>query len=398
METEPDRTSQEIVRADAERILSAAFGTVRLDAGAPLDISDSSGRSNLCRFQVLDGPAGISASVVVKQAVAMGDESWDPDRPGGPASRLFSEWASLQFLGEVVPDLPVAPRLYGGDRDAGILVMEDRGPMADGLTEWLLGDDPAAAETDLVAYAATVRRMHGATAGDIARHDELRGALGHSDAGLDQDWMKPTFHATLDALGLTPVPSIDDDLAVIEAAIGSPGDFAALIHSDPCPGNWLRTGTSDRLLDFEFAGVGHALLDGVYGHVPFPTCWCIGRLPEHVTQTMERAYRVEFARGCPAARNDARYAQAVANACAYWLVDLCLRSPMPMLLEEDFEWGTATIRQRLLVRLDVVIQVTRESGHLEALGDQAKAIARTLHDRWDPIVAPLPLYHAFQPA
>ncbi|MDQ3442008.1 MAG: hypothetical protein M3490_00130 [Chloroflexota bacterium] len=75
METEPDRTSQEIVRADAERILSAAFGTVRLDAGAPLDISDSSGRSNLCRFQVLDGPAGIPASVVVKQAVAMGDES-----------------------------------------------------------------------------------------------------------------------------------------------------------------------------------------------------------------------------------------------------------------------------------------------------------------------------------
>ncbi|MBA3379194.1 MAG: hypothetical protein H0T93_09945 [Chloroflexia bacterium] len=71
---------------------------------------------------------------------------------------------------------------------------------------------------------------------------------------------------------------------------------------------------------------------------------------------------------------------------------------MPMLLEEDFEWGTATIRQRLLVRLDVVIQVTRESGHLEALGDQAEAMARTLHDRWDPIVAPLPLYPAFQPA
>ncbi len=165
-------------------------------------------------------------------------------------------------------------------------------------------------------------------------------------------------------------------------------------HSDPCPGNWFRTGNSDRLLDFEFAGIGHPLLDGVYGRVPFPTCWCIGRLPEHVTQAMERAYWTELGHGCLAARDDARYARAV--ACAYWMIQLCHCSPLPKLLEEDFEWGTATIRQRLLVLLDVVTQGTRESGHLEAIGEQAEAMSRTLHDRWNPIVAPLPLYPAFR--
>jgi len=59
-------------------------------------------------------------------------------------------------------------------------------------------------------------------------------------------------------------------------------------------------------------------------------------------------------------------------------------------------WGTGTIRQRLLVRLDVVTQVTREAGHLEALGDQAEAMSRTLHDRWDADIPPLPLYPAFR--
>ncbi len=345
---------------------------------------------------MLDGARDAPASVVVKRAVATGDESYDPDRPGGPASRLFNEWAGLRFLGEVIPDRPVAPRLYGGDRHAGILVMEDLGPVAGGLTDELLGDDPVAAETNLVAYATTVGRMHGATAGHLVRFDEIRDALGPDDAEPGHEWVTSTFHATLDALGLTPAPAIDGELALIEATIASPGEFAAFIHSDPCPGNWLRTGRTDRLLDFEFAGVGHALVDGVYARVPFPTCWCIGRLPEHVSQAMERAYRTELAQGCPAARDDDRYARAVAEACAHWLVDWCLRSPMPRLLEEDFEWGTGTDRQRLLVRLDVVIQVTREAGHLEALGEQAGACSRALHDRWDPDLAPLPLYPAFR--
>ncbi len=150
------------------------------------------------------------------------------------------------------------------------------------------------------------------------------------------------------------------------------------------------------MLDFEFARVGHALPDGVYGRVPFPTCWCIGQLPEHVTQVMERAYRTELAQGCPAARDDVPYACAVAEVCTYWMILICRWSPMPMWLEEDVEWGTGTIRQRLLSRLDVVTQVTRAAGHLEAVGDWAEAMSRTLHDRWDPTVAPLPLYPAFR--
>ncbi|HEV2065527.1 MAG TPA: phosphotransferase [Thermomicrobiales bacterium] len=389
--TDPTST---VVQDAAERVLSEAFGAVRLDAGTLLD---SSGRSNLFRFSRLSGSDSAPASVIVKRAAAMGDEAYDPDQPGGPASRLFNEWASLQFLGEMAPDPPLAPRLYGGDREVGILVMEDLGHSAEGLPDRLLGDDSVAAEADLVAYATTVGRMHGRTVGYVARFHELRDALGPSGPDqLGHDWIPSTFHAMVDALALTAGPAVDDDLTLLMASLASPGEFTALIHADPCPDNWLRTGSTDRLLDFEFGRVGHALLDGVYGRVPFPTCWCIGRLPEHVTRTMERAYRTELARTCSAARDDARYAQAVVEACAHWMILVCRWSPITKLLEADQEWGTGTIRQRLLARLEVVARVTREAHHLEAIGELAEAMSRDLHGRWELEVVPLPLYPAFR--
>ena len=386
--------SSTVVKDAAERVLSEAFGAVQLDVGTPLD---SSGRSNLFRFSLQTGSGNVPASVIVKRAVAMGDEAYDPDQSGGPASRLFNEWASLQFLGEVAPpDPPLAPRLYGGDRDLGILVMEDLGDRTEGLPDRLLGNDPVAAEADLVAYATTVGRMHGRTVGRVARFHELRDALGPSDPGPGHDWIPSTFHAMLDALGLVPGPAVNVDLSTLMTSIANPGEFTAFIHADPCPDNWLRTGSTDRLLDFEFARVGHALLDGVYGRVPFPTCWCIGRLPEDVTRTMGRAYRMELARSCPAARDDARYAQAVVEACVYWMIAVCHWSPMTQLLAEDHEWGTGTIRQRLLARLEVVAQAAREARHLEAIGELAEAMSRDLHGRWEREVVPMPLYPAFR--
>jgi hypothetical protein len=58
----------------------------------------------------------------------------------------------------------VAPRLLGADRALGLLVLEDLGP-SDSLADRLLGADPAAARAGLRAYAATLGRLHAATAG-----------------------------------------------------------------------------------------------------------------------------------------------------------------------------------------------------------------------------------------
>jgi hypothetical protein len=238
--------------------------------------------------------------------------------------------------------------------------------------------------------------MQARTAGHCARFDQIRNALGPAGPGLGHDWLAPTVHAMLDAIDLAAPAALDGDLAALEASIANPGPFTSLIHGDPCPGNWVRAGATDRFIDFEFARVGHALLDGVYGRAAFPTCWCVGRLPGDVIEAMESAYRYELAQGCPAARDDAHYLPGVAEACAFWLAFTCRIFPLKTLLEEDPEWGTGTNRQRLLFRLDVVRQATDEAGHLSVLGEVAAALARELHDRWDGEITPLPLYPAFQ--
>src|SRR3712207_6357984 len=135
--------------AHAERTLAASFGSaVRLGSAPQLGGSD---RSHVFRLEVLEGPPEVPASVVVKRAAVSGDETYDPDASTflAPAWRLFYDWAGLQFLGQVAGAVPLAPRLYGGDRNAGLIVLEDLGS-SQTLDQLLLGDDAKAAEQGLV--------------------------------------------------------------------------------------------------------------------------------------------------------------------------------------------------------------------------------------------------------
>ncbi len=381
------------VRDTATRLLTEAIGEVRLDAAQPID--EGSDRSSILRFTVNNAPDGAPASVIVKRAVDLGAEWDDPAAPDSPTTRFLNEWASLQFLGQIAVDPPLAPRLYGADRDTGILVMADLGPMT-GLTATLLSDDPDAARTDLMAYATTVGRLHAQTAAHVAEFRHLRASLGPPNPGFGWDWIVPAFHGMLECLGISPIDGIDDDLATLAAAMAEPGEFTTFIHSDPCLDNWGWAGDRNYLIDFEFSNTGHALMDGVYGRVPFPTCWCIGLLPDNVAKEMEQAYRTELARGCPAALDDQRYNRAVAEACVFWMILLCHWHPLRDLLDEDREWGTGTIRQRLLVRLAVATGTTATAGHLTAIGEMAGTMATVLHQRWDADLAPLPLYPSFR--
>ena len=296
----------ESTRDAAERVMATAVGAVRLEADETLDSSD---RSMLVRFRVMDGPTDAPSSIIVKRAVDLGTGGDDPSEPDSPTIRFHNEWASLRFLSELAANQPVAPRLYGANPATGILVMEDLG-QANGLAESLLGNDPHAARADLIAYATTVGRLHATTAPHVERYQQLRDSLGPPHPGFGEAWIAPAFHAMLDMVGIPSTPAIDDELGSLAASIAVPGAFASLIHGDPCPDNWTRVADGDRLLDFEFARIGHALMDGVYSKVPFPTCWCVGTLPERVAQDMAHAYRTELARSCPAALDDRQYANA----------------------------------------------------------------------------------------
>lgn len=145
-----------------------------------------------------------------------------------------------------------------------------------------------------------------------------------------------------------------------------PGPFLAYIHGDPCPNNNRLIDGRVVLLDFAAGRLGHALLDGVYGRIPFPTCWLARRLPAHLPQLMQDSYRSELVRGCPAARDDATFTAATAAACACWLIETTIWE-LPRATGHDDGWGISSVGQRLAHRTARFTELAEATGDYRAL-------------------------------
>ncbi len=270
----------EMMRSTAEEVLTRVHGgTVRLRPGEALDAGPGAAVS---RFPVLEGPDELGKSVIVKQATPYGGRGYDPDTPGGPADALLGDWAGLEFLTRVAGDRSPAPRFYGGDRAAGVIIMEDLGA-GDHLDALLLGDDPRAAEEAVSELGATLGRMHALTIGRGREYEGIQASLSHSGAGGDfyqYDWLAPTFLRMAELLGVAPGSGVAGELMALRGSLLDPGPFLAYVHADACPDNCVRTREGMRVFDFEHGRFGHALIDGVYGRMRFPSCWCAGQMPE----------------------------------------------------------------------------------------------------------------------
>jgi hypothetical protein len=381
----------------AEKLLAKEFGgVVQLEDGDDLGGSD---RSQVYRFSILDGPADAPASVIVKQAHSTADAVYQPDSGTIPAWTFFNEWASLQFLSQIAAsETGFGPKFYAGDRAAGLLIMEDIG-QGKRLDHFLLGDDPVAAEQALIEFAALHGRMHALTSGKQHVFTSIREALGPSelDGGYYRyDWFAPALQQTAKTVGLAPGRGVERDLTLLKEAFLNPGPFLTFTQGDSCPDNCLWIDASVRLLDFEGGKFGHALKEGMYGRMHFPTCWCVYRMPEHVPLRMEQAYRAELAKSIPEAADDSLFCRAVVEACAFWMLDWYHEFPLAQLLEKDPLIVTSTVRQRLLLRSAILARTTEECGHLEALGATVKDIATKLSEIWRPEEYAMPYYPAFR--
>jgi hypothetical protein len=237
-----------------EKLLSKRFeGEVRL--GAAEDVR-SSGRSKVIRYHIIEGPQCAPKSVIVKQGVAVEREVYDPDLPEGPAWRLFNEWAGLRFLTETSGDASPTPRFYAGDRDHGLIALEDLG-VSKRLDQALLGSDPVYAEAMLVAFASTLGRMHALTIGKQAEFERIRGGLGPRKSNPPDDGGKrlsTLLRNMCQLVGVEPVLEIDEELRAVTKNLAEPGPFLAYLHRDPCPDNCLINDDGLKLIDFEFGG------------------------------------------------------------------------------------------------------------------------------------------------
>jgi hypothetical protein len=289
--------------------------------------------------------------------------------------------------------------LAAGHRDHDHASIAHRRLLSSDRTRGLLEEDAASAATALLALATCLGKLHAATRNHSAHFESLCHDLS-PDAGLVA-WTGVEFHerikllqAGLERLAVRSEAAFLQELETVSGAVERPGLFFTYIHGDPFPDNVFVSGEQVRLIDFEFGRFGHALIDATYGRMMFPTCWCANRLPQGLISRMESAYRAELVKGCPEAEDDSVFETALVGVCAFWLLN-SLGWQLQGALREDRTWGIATVRSRLLARLETFLAIAGERGQLPAVRGMAERLLEVLRERW-PEAPPLPLYPAFE--
>lgn len=299
-------------------------------------------------------------------------------------ARYMNERLSLEFLASL-GDPPVAPLPFGADDEMRLIVMEDLGDPPT-LVQPLVGSDPDAARTALRSFAACLGDQHARTSGRHADFDPSHEATTMKTAP-SLDVIDPS------PLGLTLTPIVRSELEDVSVALAEPGGFSAFIHGDPCPDNCFRDGDRYRFIDFEFGAFGYALLDGVYWHTQFPTCWCASRVGDALSDELEGVYRDAFAEGCPLARVDSEFDRAVVRACAARTFGF-LHPKWSGWLSQDRPWGLAGIRARVPTRLRSFATQAERRGLYPASAAFARTVANAVDERFSP--GDLPLYPALR--
>ena len=380
--------------AIAENVLCKVFGDdVRLKVKTEFDAD----QATVLRCYAIKSPTGVPQSVVVKRALTTDGTVFQPNSADEMIPRFFNDWAGLKFLSEISDGDSPAARFYGGDWKKGLMVIEDLG---DGRNFYgsLRGKSSTAATGELIKLARALGKIHALTIDKKAAYDSIRDRLGPRDRSpsMTGEWRR--LVAKLDEvcgrIGVKPHRGAKTEMKTVAAFIAAPGPFLAYTHGDPIPVNALPVGDERKLFDFEFGEFRHALRDGIYGRVCFPTWYHINRVPNDVVEKMEIAYRAELARGCPEAADDTLFFRSVVEACAYWAIHSRLNF-IEKVWREDHQWGISTQRQILLLCFDIFGQVSEEFGHLEALGITIRNIAAKLRERWTDLDE-MPYYPAFR--
>lgn len=392
--------------AAAEQVISNALGSqIHIVKVKRLT---KKGRRNLLLRCFIDPVGDLPSSFILKKVET---DIYDPeDADSWDTMRFFKDWAGAQFLSTILREFDYCPLWHGGDRDLGFSILEDLGHHFS-LVEPLLGKDRNLAEKILLKYAARLGQLHTHTIGKAATFENLFHSLSPqarlsslkltSQAAripvqranaLDQAFRD--LQAKLESLGVHIESDLSKELEAIVTAITEPGSFLAYIHADPCPDNVFVKGDELRLIDFEFGHFGHALIDATYGRMIFPTCWCASRLPHGMVSKMEISYRNEFVQGCPQAQDDSIFETELVKICGFWLLSTLVRH-LQETLKKDRVWGMASVRQRVLGRLEAFINTSEQFAKFPSLRGLSSRLLELLHRKWTH-TPPLSLYPAFQ--
>jgi Ser/Thr protein kinase RdoA (MazF antagonist) len=293
------------------------------------------------------------------------------------------ELAVLDYLDEM--PVPVAPRLLGADSGAGILVMEDLGE-GSSLADSLLAGGRARVQAELIAYALALGSLH---AWSMSRAAELADLWSRHVPGaqLRTKWMDAIqrgtqpFLSAAAALGVA-VGGVADEIGQLRAMLTGT-NYLGLVHGDPCPDNVQMIDGACRIFDFETSGWGPVSFDAAYLLAPFPSCWCFADLPADVAGPAVDAYRAQLEAGGISLRPD--WDDLTTAVLAGLII---ARGPvLAQALDEDPDWGTTTMRPRLLAWLRSFTSRTGD-GPCPRLQATARAVHDQLSARWPGLRIP----------
>ncbi len=280
----------------------------------------------------------------------------------------LDDWAGAEFL--TLRGLRLSPRFLAGDLDARLFLLEDLGA-APSLEDVLRGTDARAALASLVAVARLTGQLHARTVGFQAEYDLVRHTVRprHERVRIENARYLLDHGARLrrwlSAVEAEEAQGTQADLETLARALADPGPFLAFTHGDLAPSNTLFTAEGPFLLDFEYAGMRHALYDALMWLLIVP-------FPEDAIARADGAYRLALMQGCEAARSDLTYARARATVAAARTVNL-LQWIAPKALEVEREWAPGLSERAALLR-----HLARCRVLLEPAPDLVPSLARTL--------------------
>jgi Ser/Thr protein kinase RdoA (MazF antagonist) len=352
-----------------EALLAAAWGS-------PVEVHDAEmvwGRRHVVRVHTSGG-----RSAIVKRPRARRDGSGESDREA-----FGVELASVEYLNAM--PVAVAPRLLGADAAVRVLVMEEL-PAGVSLAESLLQGDEVTARADLIAYAAGLAAVH---SWSIGRTEDFERARARHSPMADprSRWLttlatgRDRFLQAATDLGL-PTGSVEDDIDDVAAVLA--GSYVGFVHGDPCPDNVRLVGGGCRIFDFEVSSIGSVALDAAYLLAPFPSCWCFSRLPADVSGPALSAYQDTLA--ASGRRLGEEWESALAAALGCWVI--ARGGDMIRALEQDRQWGTTTMRPRLLAWTASFAALANQTQAFPRLGHLVEALHETLASAWSDTVIP----------
>lgn len=322
-------------------------------------IGDEDAETQLWRATAVG--AGLFSSVILKTTTEV-------------TGVLQTEADALRFLDDI-PSL--APRFFGYDRIADLLILEDLGEDDDRhLGEILIGDDRERAILGLQAHMDALALLHRSTAGRLVEYPVHEPPIPRS---------RHRVHRLLDLLALLParIEEIGDAVsrgAELEvdrflAALRDPGPFLALGHGDATPANtFLMPEGQARLFDFETAGYRHALIDGCFPTIRYlHSVWACA-LPRSLRWELADRYRLALG----IAPEEFDFAHA--SCAAAWLAGLL--GFYEAAVENGEMWGMASARARIVAGLAHFSDVATVLGHGSALAETADALRFRLDRDW----------------